>query len=406
MPIHMEFKKIAPISLLCATFIVGCSFQKNPNKGDNKEVVKVGMTKHELEDEIVKMDSTSFPDRLAYAIKSKDKALALKIIEQQPTEKINEYGSSGATAIEVAVKAGEDDLTMQLLRKGASPYLPRRGTAYSPFEYLQVQANQNRDVLDMIEISDRKLFEQGKNALFEGKTGVMEFIIQTRFPFLKKLRDGTRFIDQIMEDADEIAHGSSVFKCASVDFDVFFGLIEKIEGPITGISEFQYAKFGIITNTQSFYEKGLKSVSEFSKEQRVELLYRIAERYTTSSLMGAFADLQVTDLDQKDLSDIVLMNVRKISKKRLQSEMLDEKVQTFLIRFPDAYKVANDRAEMEKYRKAEQEKAAMATPDEKITNTNLPGGMEVPKGPIADRVNGLWQDLLDFDGNYKSCIDK
>lgn len=403
MPMYMEFKKIAPISLLCATFIVGCSFQKNPNKGDNKEVVKVGMTKHELEDEIVKMDSTSFPDRLAYAIKSKDKALALKIIEQQPTEKINEYGSSGATAIEVAVKAGEDDLTMQLLRKGASPYLPRRGTAYSPFEYLQVQANQNRDVLDMIEISDRKFFESGRASFYGGMDGLLEFIVKTRFPFLKKLRDGSRLIDELFISGESFLPMPSRPICYGIGLDVIVGFIEKTEGPISGISDFQYAKLGVTSFTQSFYERGLKGADKFSSEQRLELLSDVARFYSISSLIGNFKDLSANDLPQKDLEDVVLLNVKTMGKKQLQTELLKDDVVSFLSKYPEVYRIAYNKADMDNFERDQKERQKAEAAKGDVTNVGLPGGKEVPKGSIDADVDKLMQAIIDFDGNFKSC---
>ncbi len=397
----MDLKKIAPLSIASMFFVIGCSFQKNPNKAE-KAPIKVGMTKYELEEEILKNSATTFPDRLAYLIKNDNQSLALKLISEVSKDKVNEYNAVGETAIEITVRSDLDDLTMQLLRKGASPYLPRRGTNYGPIEYLNERADSKKDILDMISIADREFQKSAERDLMYGPGGIFEFLIFVRQPFYKKVNGNLRLVDIILDHPDELAHGQSTFPNCQISVDLLFGLIEKMEGPLADVNGFKLVRFGAALKSELLFNKGLALQNSFARAEREEIIKASIFSQSLKWMSVVFSKISTDQMSQQELVAMLKDSIRRMPKSAAHQAATDEIVQNFLKPYPDVYAALYAKAgiaeEIEENRKAKERG--------EVSNTELPGGKEVKESPLEERVNDLYKQIIERKEDSESCLQK
>lgn len=189
-------KQLIPVTLLILN--VGCSFQKDPERNSQIKVEKIGMTREELERELIFDESKAFPDRLMYAIRKKDPALAFKIIDE--ADNLDEYGSAGSSALGLAFIYGQDEIAAHLLMKGASPFKPHRYGGIRPVDVYEARSFRSENLERLINVADKKFFEEGLFHIKDAPTVGLAFraYFGAGYP-LTRVRDGRTLLGQILK---------------------------------------------------------------------------------------------------------------------------------------------------------------------------------------------------------------
>ncbi|WP_374029826.1 hypothetical protein [Bdellovibrio bacteriovorus] len=196
----LSFKLVLASSLM----VTACSFQKNPDKTPPKpEVIKVGMTKEELQEEIEGNAGINFPDQISFALKNEDMSLFYKLMDDVSEYRVNDYGKDGTTALDFMILHEQDQWAASLLEKGASPYKRRRGTQYSILKLLEEKKDQLPFTKAALLAADEDLYKRGRHSMSNGSSALM-FYWSTHFPMKASIQGKRPLLYTLFDEKESL----------------------------------------------------------------------------------------------------------------------------------------------------------------------------------------------------------
>lgn len=368
-------KKPFVFILASALALTACSFQKNPDKTPppTPEPVKVGMTRDELKEEVLKIDGATFPDRLKFAISQKDEEVFTKVLLHAADEELNTYSQNGETALEILVKSNAVEWVLYLLGKGASPYKPHQHTTSGPMQMMS-GVGQYRETLKFIDEKDQAFYQKGVSANDSGISAFISFYNETRFPLTKEVQ-GKRLIDAIIESHDRpefIGNGMTLRKECTDYYAPFFAAVEHLEGPL-GVSGEGLIRLAKTVKSDSLLTYALSKSPSMSERELFEKIK------TTSVDWIAKVAYRFKD-HQNGIEETLLKNIVAMDAKSLRQDLREcYSANVIKSSFPAAFK--------------ELEKKADPRHIEELFSNCLPGA----KAPTTEE---LQQNLL--KGQFKT----
>ncbi|KYG62588.1 hypothetical protein AZI87_14905 [Bdellovibrio bacteriovorus] len=329
-------KRTLALNLILASSLAvsACSFQKNPNKlpPATPEPVKIGMTKEEVREQVIKMEGASFPDKLLGAIKLKDEDLLFKLVRDVDQNEVNQYAVTGETALEIAITHGWEEVIIALLSKGSSPYKPHKKGSYTPIQMLQVPGRSFNEATGIITANEVKYFEQAKSSMNLGPAYLINFYSETRFPLLKVLSDGSRTIDFIYESGTDIAkNGINLSSRCDLYVD-FFEALERLEGPLNLDPE---RLLKLATDTKS--AKLLAYILSKKSLSSVEILEKV-KRDSVDWKVQVAEVLSLTREEKESVQEEMIKVIETITPQVLQNDLSKcESVVSLKANFPQAF---------------------------------------------------------------------
>ncbi|MDG0818013.1 hypothetical protein NWE73_16640 [Bdellovibrio sp. PAP01] len=353
--------------------VVGCSFQKDPNK-TVPEPVKVGMTKQELEDEIVKTTAVSFADKVRYAIQKDDEAMFSTLMSEVDKDSINSYSQDGATILEYFIKSPEMDLfTVMLLSKGASPYKRHRGTLTTPLTLFESLSEQKLSIKNAIAEFDKKEFLEG--SLQGSPGGLWRFYLETGFPLTRAFEGNKTILKEFMENVHQFPSDINGVPQCDTEMVNLINLVSKIEGA-DKINWRDIAKLAISTESPRLLLKAIERLPDLPTSEKFELL----KLTNTTRLEWIFYALEILEIEDKptpEVRELFLQNINKRGQKELVEDLYLKSVQDYL----------NREGFMDIYTKIFEKVGKNLKPQHIPDSNALPGGKYVP-------YSDVWEMLL------------
>ncbi|MEK2644547.1 hypothetical protein [Bdellovibrio sp. BCCA] len=340
-------KTKASFSLIVASTMLlsACSFQKDPDKKApaTPAPVKIGMTKEELQQEILKSSDIAFPDKLLLAAKKEDKDLVYRLLREATSKDLNEYGVGGFTAMELLIKSGEDSLFLDALSKGGSLYKFRKGTKYRIYSILDDSPNNFLDLSkEAIPKADEKMRKDAVYSLMSPSTFLSNYW-ETNYPVLRVV-EGKTVLESIKN-----------FKAGYIDISLRYErvqswapllkLIEDTEGPITN-GVFELLLFFVEIRDPYSVQYLKDKIGVLSAEQRQQLLqsvtYPTVEWLLDLNSIISFSEDEFHFLESKTIKELELIEAKKLKAIRANFNRWDVNEYTAK-NLPRLYSFLNDK---------------------------------------------------------------
>lgn len=270
----MKLKNSLNLVLISTLLMTACSFQKDPNKvaPPTPEPVKIGMTKEELQEEILKSVDMAFPDKLLLAGKKGDKELVLKLLKEANSNDLNEYGVGGFTAMELLIKTGDDGLLVDALSKGGSLFKFRKGTKYRIYSVLDNSGVGSFELSRAaMSVSNERMRKDSFNALISPSIFLSHYW-RTHYPVLQAI-EGKTLLENITKFKSNYIDISLKYEQTHT-WAPLLKLIEETEGPITS-GVFELLLFFVEIRDPYSVQYLKDRMGSISSEQRQEILQRV-----------------------------------------------------------------------------------------------------------------------------------
>lgn len=316
-------KQLSRTVLIGSLLTLGaCSFQKEPGTKTKlvtetvvKEVkVKEGITEEDLNNR-VRDSGLDFPDLLQYAYVLGGDELMERFIKSASPQTLNELGRDGDTMLMMAAKAGDHEFFMKLLLKGASPYVPSRGTHITPLDVLKDAGDSWNYIRSQLSHVEEKFAKGGySNAVGQ----FVDEYANNRFPMTKAVNGHKPHIYYFIEVADSLKKKV----CGPDSLRSLLETIERLEGPIEVAETFEFARAMLVAEDQfafEFFKNKMRR--DFTAEERIELI-RTLDKTTLTWIETVHHLLDVKSKDELDLMESLIKAVVENTKKDVLMEQI------------------------------------------------------------------------------------
>lgn len=243
----MKKSSLFILALSASTILGACSFQKDPNKPakvvETPKEVKVGMTKEEIQEHLSRPEAGTLPDKILFALKIQDPALLLKVVWDAESYEIDDYGSDGITALDLALKHDLDEIAVLLLEKGASPYRMRQGSTTRLVDAHASKISESPTISALIKVSGKKLYEDGFDTAKSSIAQLQSFVLRTGFsvtssefgtPIIEALaksieKERSFIVPSVKSEKNRNRYRNRVVECG-IGIQEFLDLVIRLDG--------------------------------------------------------------------------------------------------------------------------------------------------------------------------------